>query len=112
MCALVPTYLDTVAESKSQQRGRSRTRCCMTMASQYDTMCRCESKGNHDNWPTSMPSGGNYTAATRVKIALAVDEERNNLISAGFQLQECIPTIDKLSSVLKHLCHVVSCQNS
>ena len=58
-----------------------------------------------------MPSGGNYTAATRVKIALAVDEKRNNLIRAGFQLQECIPTIDKLSSVLKHLCYVVSCQN-
>ena len=37
----------------------------MTMALQYDTMCRCESKGRKDGWPTSMANGGNYAAATR-----------------------------------------------
>jgi len=52
----------------------------MTMALQYDTMCRCGSKGRKDGWPTSMANGGNYAAATRVKTASTVNEERNNLI--------------------------------
>lgn len=63
------------------------------MALQYDTVCMCESKGRKDGWPTSMANGGNYAAATRVKTATTVNEERNNLICAGFQGHECVPTM-------------------